>query len=699
MTLSEELRYYLDASGESLRALSLRAALNPKAVSDILNIPGLHPRHKTLAALSAATGRNLFGCTATALKTYADLIHAATTCDEKRDNGLASKLKWLCHNAGWSPELKIVCKQDVIDFFDAHNAVRFNLSRGSYATYRSALVKAAGEGQSRQRCRRIDDVGGIYRDVHAAIKDSDLAKSAKIASGSFLLFLSDHKIAPGNVTTETLSVYYNHRVKVSSKSAVTCEKHVREIASLLRRLAADPALARFGFTAAKHPFADKRNKFGVLDQAIASLLAEFDTRVGPWAAGLVSRDGQSMKDFISGVDLAEAAHPVDDKKSQLRARKKVKGGRAGQTASPVGTSVTAQLRQAGFIVGKARWSAKTLSCRRGYVISLAKAIIASTEVVPETFEELTDPEYLEIAVDTLAENNRGIHTSGYVASVLKTMKKIARDFVCRSPEDLQEIDDLIDLHEPGIKGIAPRNLAKLRQFSDARIQLTIDLSSDIVREVNIEIQRRRKAYQKKHSALPKSAYVIDAELARDIMAALAHDILLSRAPRSANLIYARLEWISWQGECARITVPAAEVKLRGPGDADLPILLDAATSRLLRRYVEDVRPGVLRDGDKYNPFLFPSQTNGQAGLHQPFKTVLVRVTRLLKLHVGVSINPHLYRHLIGWIWLRDSIDNLPKVKRILGHKSLQTTIDHYAQLDETLVMQAWQDRLNRKAAS
>ncbi|UWQ85022.1 hypothetical protein [Leisingera caerulea] len=77
MTLAQELKDYLDTSGESRRALSLRAGLNPKAVADILNIPGLKPRHSTLMALSEATGRDLLEVGGEPLRTYADLITEA----------------------------------------------------------------------------------------------------------------------------------------------------------------------------------------------------------------------------------------------------------------------------------------------------------------------------------------------------------------------------------------------------------------------------------------------------------------------------------------------------------------------------------------------------------------------------------------------------------------------------------------------
>jgi len=694
VTLCQTLRQYLDDSGESMRALSLRAGLNPKTVSDILNIAGLQPRHSTLTALAEATGQDLFSCSATPRKTYADLI---TTAQKDGDSGGVSKLKWLCKQARWVPELQYVCKQDVIDFFDKHNAASFDLSQGSLATYRSNLVRIISGSQSRNRGRRIDDIDGLYSKVHSAIKGSDLPKNQALISGSFLLFLNDNFISPSDVTTETLAEYYNHRVKVSSKSAARCEKHVREIASLLKRLARHPAFASFGFEAVEHPFTCGRDKFRVEVSKLAPLLAEFDTRVGPWAQGLVSRDGLSRDAFIAELDEAENISPVSDKKARLRCSRKAKSMRPGQDTNSEAPSRIERLSQAGFLVGKGKWGNKTLACRRGYVVSLAKAIAATTDVVPETIEELTDPEFLEVAAETLSDINKGEYPSGYLKSVLKAVRKIARDFQCRTVDDLKVINDLISYYGVEHRGVAPRNKAKLQKFNNQCIQDTIDLSSMILSSVNGEIDKKRKAWRKKHGILPKPSKVLDAELGRDIMAALAHDILLARAPRSDNVLRARLDWIAWQGDCARILVPASQLKMRSAGDADLTIHLGKSTCKLLRTYLDIVRPALLTEDQKMNPYLFPGQ--GRHNRSEHFGALLKRVTRLLHHKVGVSIHPHLYRHLIGWIWLRDSLDNLPKVQTLLGHKNLQTTIQYYVDLDESLISEKWLKHLDSRSAA
>lgn len=694
MTLDQILRDYLETSGESMRALSLRAGLSPKAVSDILNIPGLRPRHSTLSALSAATGMDLFGAQAISCVTYADLIEKAR---RQGKNSLVSKLRWLCRHAGWAPELKQVCKQDVIDFFDSNEPARFNLSKGSYATYRSALVNAAGRDQPRERKRSINDIAGHYQKAYKAIQDSDLPCSAKYACGPFFVFLHDEGIAPDEITTATLAAFYNYRVETSSKSAARCEKQVREISTLLSHLASEPKLAHLEFATACHPFDDARDKFGVDDAILAPLMEEFDTRVAPWAQGKASRDGLSRAEFIARMDQQEATGEISDKKAKLRAKRQEKAGRPGQSTKQDAPSRSELLRQAGFLIGKHTWRAETLKTRRGYIKSLAKAVASSSDVVLETIEELTDPEFLDVAAETLSEVNQGDFPSAYVTSVLKTARKIARDYLNRPPEDLREIDDTIALHKVNYQGIAPRNMSKLRLFNDTRIQQTIDLSAMLLEDIDASIKAKRKACQKKNGVLPPPAEVLDPDLGRDIMATLAHDILLARAPRSANVLRAHLDWIAWSDGRARIVVPASEVKMRSAGDADLTVQLGTTASRLLKTYLEIVRPTMLAPFQKKNPYLFPGQ--GKTNADGYYSGLLHRVTKRLHQKVGVRINPHLYRHLIGWIWLKDSLDNLPKVQRLLGHKKLQTTINHYAELDESLVFDEWLARLDRRPAA
>lgn len=695
MTLVETLKNYLEASGESKRSLSLRSGLGESAVKDILRIPGLKPRATTLAALSRTTGTDLFACFEHPPVYYSDLLARFDAKGEKRK---AARVRWLTHVTGWPPETTIVCRREVTEFLRTHHAAEFNLTKGSYATYSSEALDIVSELGVRNRKRGSHDLTGEHAAILTAISDRDsgLREWQVGVARPFLVFLHDRQIQIRDVTTDTLAAYYAERLKVSSKTEEKCRQHVIEITKFLKDASRIAALQTYGFRPVEHPFGNYSGKYGVADGVVVDVMMEFDRDVAPWAVGEVSRTGQPLAEFIKELDNRETS--VSDRKALLQKRRAEKAARPGQKPVEDTHSNDDVLAANGFLTDKQTWSAKTLKTRRGYIVSLAKATVATVDMVPESMEELLDPDFLETAVDAIRDANVGEFSSGYLGSVLKCARKIAKDFQCRSKDDLARISKLIEIHDRKRRGIAPRNKAKLREFDELRIQRTIDLGDLIITEVNAEIDRRRVAYRKKHGMLPSRVDVIDAELGRNIMAALAHEILLRNAPRSDNLINVRLDWINWQGELARITVPAVCVKMRGPGDKDLTLFLNGRQSKLLRSYLDTVRAKCLVSDDDRNPYLFPAQVRKEE-VGQPYKTILKRVTRVLNEKVGTRINPHLYRHLIGWIWLKQSIDNLPKVQRMLGHTSLQTTIDYYAELDQSLVFDDWNDHLNSKSNS
>jgi len=693
MSFRDEIRAHLAETGESKRALSLRAGLNARAITDILSIKGLKPRHSTLAALSETIDRDLLS-TGTGSKpvTWGELIEKLEASGAKIPK---SRVRWIMVKANWYGN-KRVCRHDVIDFFAQHNAASLGLSQASRSTYKCDILAVIDRLSRRDRPRGVADIGGIWANAYAAVKDSDIPTDCRLKAGPFFVYLFDHGILPEQITSETLAGYYAYRLETGVVTDAKCRKHVGNVVTLLRHMQSDPSTSHLGFVAAASPFSDRRDKFGVDTIELKELLSEYDSRLAPWAKGKASRDGSTYEAFLAELDREEAK-PVCEKKARFRnsvAAKSKHGGKAGKKERIERRE--SKMREFGFLTEGTRWSKGTIATRRGYVISLAKALAGSHDIIVTSLRELVDFEYLTEAARALSEANGGRKDSDYLVSVLKTMKKIAIGYADVSDPEINDIKSLIRFYETGRRGIAPKNKAKLQKFTEARIQSTIDLSGTVMTGINAEIDRRRKAKRKKTGILPDRPDVIDIELARDIAAVLAHDILLTRAPRSSNVIEARLDWIAFQDGKAVLSIPAPEVKGRKKGNPNYVIPLGERASRLMRNYIDKIRPLLLHTGDDDNPYLFPGQKSGQFNLNSPYRGLLKRVVRLLHQHVGVRVNPHLYRHLVGWIWLKESMDNLPRVQRLLGHKSLQTTVEYYAELDETLVMDGWQTLLETK---
>ncbi len=49
--------------------------------------------------------------------------------------------------------------------------------------------------------------------------------------------------------------------------------------------------------------------------------------------------------------------------------------------------------------------------------------------------------------------------------------------------------------------------------------------------------------------------------------------------------------------------------------------------------------------------------------------------------VDIRINPHLYRHIAGYFYLSHHPGDYETLRRLLGHKSVETTMTFYAEFD------------------
>jgi integrase len=690
MTLENTIRDHLAASGLSMRALSRQAGLNPKAVSDILKNPGCRPNRTTIDALARAIGSDLPD--AGPRPTYAALIAALSTKTgdpriDRRNATRASRLRRVVLAAGWTLETEEVDRRRILDRFAAWSPASLGLSPGSFATYKADVLAAIAVVGGARRKVGMRDVSGLYREIYDAVQKSELKYDLKMACGSFFFFLDQEGLLPADISTSLLEEYFRSRLATSNKTATNCRKHVKRMAALCNTLSSDPAFARFQFPKVIHPFQDARDKYGVEESLFEEFLNEFDGRVARWAAGEESRDGLSYEAFLSRLDGIEHSQSTIGKKALL---KRKKSGRK---------TTKEERRSQGFLIGHERWSATTIRNRRGLLLAGAKALYAATGYRIESVSEFTDPDVVESVLEAVqAGNADGEFPSGYAATIGKTLKKLARDYVARDEQDIREIAAIIGERTTTERGIARRNKAKLRELVGNRAQALIDLGDILIDEVNREVDRRAR---RSRGVARKD--LLDVELARDIMCAVASDIFLARAPRKENVLGIRLPWISWRGDRATIRVPSVEVKGRTSDDPDLVIPLGPNESRRLRLYLDKVRPLALQEGEETNPFLFPAQRQTIDGCHAPFDGLLNRLMRHAKKIAGVHMNPHLYRHFVGWLWLKADPNRLPDVQRLLGHKSLETTLRHYAEIDEDLALDRWQqflaDRKSRKPGS
>jgi hypothetical protein len=110
---------------------------------------------------------------------------------------------------------------------------------------------------------------------------------------------------------------------------------------------------------------------------------------------------------------------------------------------------------------------------------------------------------------------------------------------------------------------------------------------------------------------------------------------------------------------------------------DLNFDFDEDVTALIDEYVHEFRPVLLRGANA--PWLFP----GQAGKPKSAGEFSNQITRRITKATGLRITVHQFRHAAAAIYLKYHPGEYETVRRVLGHTSIQTTINFYCGLQTT----------------
>ena len=164
------------------------------------------------------------------------------------------------------------------------------------------------------------------------------------------------------------------------------------------------------------------------------------------------------------------------------------------------------------------------------------------------------------------------------------------------------------------------------------------------------------------------------EQARYMRAAVIIELLLRCPMRLSNLEHLHLKQhvlrLDGPRRVTHLAIEAFETKNNEPLSFPLP----RASADLLQRYLDDYRP-ILAEPD--NMFVFPGQ--GQ----NPLSSDQLRADFQAKVEgaTGVQVYPHIMRAFAGLIFLEAHPGQYETLRRILGHKDIETTIRHYTGLE------------------
>jgi integrase len=251
--------------------------------------------------------------------------------------------------------------------------------------------------------------------------------------------------------------------------------------------------------------------------------------------------------------------------------------------------------------------------------------------------------------------------------MLTLLIKIAQHWLKVDESELKQLRHLKERVCYRGRGLTEKNRRRLRQFDDPLAQAAL-----LTLPATLEKLARRKG-------MSRSA-------ARQIQTAMMIELLLHAPIRLANFVALNIrQHFVRRGRAFHLVIPPHDVKNEEPLEFPLPPEL----VRLFDLYVHSYRPLLLEKQD--DGWLWP----GRGGGCKHRTAVRDQIVTALRRHAGLEMNPHLFRHLAGKLWLQQAPGNYEAVRRLLGHRSIDTTTMFYTGFDTAAAAKRYHDQVLR----
>jgi integrase len=306
-------------------------------------------------------------------------------------------------------------------------------------------------------------------------------------------------------------------------------------------------------------------------------------------------------------------------------------------------------------------SPKTIKTRRAELVAVAKmAARTGTPIASLTsLVALLQPKVVEQVIEAYWKKD-GDEPKIFTIELGSKLLGLGRQFGLDEEdiERLQEIRDNLEEYRHG--GLTAKNLALVRKVLSPGVwKGVVDLPTILMREARANIA---------HAP-------VKAALAAQIAVAIS---ILSFAPvRLENLVSILLDQnlIKPGGPDSAfwLVFPHYDVKNR----VDLQFPLDDEVTDLINEYIHDFRPDLLRGSN--SACLFP----GISGKPKTANMFSTQITERIEAATGLRLTVHQFRHAAAATYLRYHPGDYETVRRLLGHRNIQTTINFYCGLETT----------------
>jgi integrase len=302
----------------------------------------------------------------------------------------------------------------------------------------------------------------------------------------------------------------------------------------------------------------------------------------------------------------------------------------------------------------------TIGTRRAELVAAARMAVKAGVPIEalKPLSALLAPDVAEKVLDAYWCRN-GEDPKLFTINLAARFLAIAKETKCLDEAACERLDQMRrDLEEHRQGGLTDKNIAVIRQV------LTPGVWSRVVKlPLAMMVSARR---QQQHAPLRAA---VTAQLA------VAIGVLAAAPVRLANLTAIRLgiNLIKPGGPASNywLVFPDYDVKNR----VKLQHPLKPYLTHLIDEYVHDFRPALLRGRNE--DWLFPGQRAGAKGKI----SFSGQITKAIYLATGLRITVHQFRHAAGAIILQRRPGEYELVRLLLGHRSVQTTINAYVGLE------------------
>ena len=328
----------------------------------------------------------------------------------------------------------------------------------------------------------------------------------------------------------------------------------------------------------------------------------------------------------------------------------------------------------------------TVKSRRQDIQRIASLLVASGKPADEVTDlaALVRVESARAALKGKFEQDGSVRTPS-LGQHAWLLSAIARQWVQAPASQLKALSVLANNMTQKQRGMTERNRERLRQFDlPENVATLLYLPAKVMKNVK---RKKRPSYMD----------------ARRVMLAVAVEVLTQSALRAGNLAALDIDrHFRRQGRGRKavqtLYIPGSETKTGEAFEMRVP----EETARLIEQYITHYRPLIFAGS---STLLFPGKDGGRRNEH----LLSQQISKFIERETGIRMNAHLFRHFAGKLHLERRPGDMETVRRILGHRSIQTTTTFYAELpvakafqryDETLsILRAAGGGLSRRRAS